>query len=624
MAENCQTLRGVCHRSKVTCDSDSLNGQSKSVDIFIVWPRSRVQQRLWEELLVADNAKVLLDQALEGIEASRENPLAPDVAFELFTFEQALKENDLSGDELESGQTGGGNDGGIDGAFTFLNGNLVQSDSPILDPDAESKAVRKNSTIDFVLIQSKQSDSFGETAFEKASSTLRELLNLGKSEDDFRDLFSEELIQQFGIFRSLWQSPEVKHPEIRISFVYATKGATAGIDPKVRARGDLLIKQIQEDVPHSSVRYELLGARELIELHQREKSYTLELPYIESGTADNSYIALVRLGDYFEFLRDEAGQLRKYIFDWNVRDWAGDVSVNAEIRTSLEDPDGPEFWWLNNGVTVICSKATATGKTFSLDDVQIVNGLQTSVTIFNFLKDADEDHFALDRSVLVRLIVTEDLAVRDRVIRATNRQTSVPESSLRATDQIQRDIEHYLLKSNWFYDRRKNYYKNQGEAASRIISIPYLAQAIMAMGLSQPGNSRARPSSLINRDSDYEKIFDPTIDLDIFRWCAATQRRVDEFMRTEAAGLSRSEQTNLRFHVAMVLVASLRGSQVYAPSQLGKLTATTFEDSDIGAAISQVVTTAKSMMEETGQPLDKIAKGSDFAKRLISDHLPDE
>jgi hypothetical protein len=52
-----------------------------------------------------------------------------------------------------------------------------------------------------------------------------------------------------------------------------------------------------------------------------------------------------------------------------VRDYEGAIEVNREIVASLADSGAPEFWWLNNGVTVICSKASSTGKTFSLDDV---------------------------------------------------------------------------------------------------------------------------------------------------------------------------------------------------------------------------------------------------------------
>ena len=95
--------------------------------------------------------------------------------------------------------------------------------------------------------------------------------------------------------------------------------------------------------------------------------------------------------------------MRSYVFDWNVRDYEGDVEVNREIRESLQDPKSPEFWWLNNGVTVLCSTATISGRTFSLDDVQIVNGLQTSVTIFEHLRSAPAEDASRSRSILVQI-----------------------------------------------------------------------------------------------------------------------------------------------------------------------------------------------------------------------------
>jgi hypothetical protein len=49
---------------------------------------------------------------------------------------------------------------------------------------------------------------------------------------------------------------------------------------------------------------------------------------------------------------------------------------------SLDDPSGPDFWWLNNGITILATSATMVGKTLHLEDIQIVNGLQTTETIF--------------------------------------------------------------------------------------------------------------------------------------------------------------------------------------------------------------------------------------------------
>lgn len=45
--------------------------------------------------------------------------------FEFFAASQALKEYDLSDEEIESGLMGGGGDGGCDGAYLFYNDTLV-------------------------------------------------------------------------------------------------------------------------------------------------------------------------------------------------------------------------------------------------------------------------------------------------------------------------------------------------------------------------------------------------------------------------------------------------------------------------------------------------------------------
>jgi hypothetical protein len=349
----------------------------------------------------------------------------------------------------------------------------------------------------------------------------------------------------------------------------------------------------------------------------------MQLTYQENATSGNSHVALVRLRDYLQFLADEHGDLRRHIFDWNVRDYQGDVEVNKEIRHSLEELEGPEFWWLNNGITVICTRATVVGKTFALDDVQVVNGLQTSHTVFDVLRAAD-DHPALSRAVLVRILVTDDASTRDRVIRATNRQTSVPAASLRATDDIQRDIEAFFLHHGWFYDRRKNYYRNNGKSVERIVSIPLLAQAVMAMGLSRPDNSRARPSSLLKRDDDYQKIFSRDIPLDVYLWMAQSQKAVDSFLLSETAGTTPQERTNLRFHLSMIAAARLHGAQVHNPLQLQPIAAnrTPIAEADLQACVAVLKESLSARVDETDDAPDKIVKGPRFVDVLLECAFP--
>jgi hypothetical protein len=576
---------------------------------------------------VAPNELVLLDQVLQQRQSERETPVADDYAFELFACEQALREHDLSAEEIADGVVGGGNDGGLDGIYAFLGDVPLTEDSDVFQPDFNRSKVPTRSRLELWLVQAKRETSFSETAIEKVADSCRRLLSLAEDEEDLKQLYDAAVVTRTGFFRKALWALAARHPQVEIHFVYATRGRSAEVNAKVEIKAQDLRRQFEGVVTGAVGSTEFLGAAELWTRANEFPTYTMELTYRESATSGNSHVALVTLRDYLKFLADDQGELRRHIFDWNVRDYQGDVEVNKEIRDSLIDPAGPEFWWLNNGVTIVCSRASTVSKTYALDDVQVVNGLQTSHTIFNALRDADPDHPALDRAVLVRILVTgDDTATRDRVIRATNRQTSVPAASLRATDDIQRDIEAFFLGHGWYYDRRKNFYRNSGKSADRIVSIPLLAQAVMAMGLSQPDDSRARPSSLLKRDDDYRKIFSARVPLEVYLWLAQSQKAVDAFLLSEAAGATSQERTNLRFHLAMIAAARLVGNKVHSPQQLRAVVhaGKAIGDAGLPACLETVRSSFAERGAATGDAADKIAKGAEFVDFLLDRALSAE
>lgn len=568
-----------------------------------------------------DNSKVLLDTLLAHRAKELDGePLPDDQLFELFALEQVLKEGELAFEEIAAGQVGGGDDGGIDGIYTFLDGVLLEDDAEVLQDDFDPRKVKSGVELALLVVQAKREASFSEKAVQVLADTIGEVLDLSKDEDSLREVLSGELVERAQIFRGAWERLATRHPRVTVQAVYATKGDCRDVNDKVRARGNRLVAEIEEMNSKASGEVSFLGARELVDLAAQEKSYTLQLIYQEMATAERSHLVLIRLDDYLNFIA-ENGQLRKHIFDWNVRDYEGGVEVNREIADTLSDHDAPEFWWLNNGVTVICSNASSQGKKLSLDEVQVVNGLQTSVSIFNYLKEAPADDPARDRSILVRVVSTQDPDTRDRIIRATNRQTMVQPASLRATDAIQRDLERYFLSHDWYYERRKNYYRNQGRPSARIVPIPYLAQAILAMGFSEPSNSRARPSSLLKRDADYSRIFDPTLDYAIFLWLAIAQKMVDATLRS--AKLQQKGFTNLRFHIAMATIARKYGGRVYNPQQLKGLVEKPLEIKDIADASKEVAGALQALLDKGGdQQFDKVVKNKDFTDHLLAHMFP--
>src|SRR3546814_687385 len=188
------------------------------------------------------------------------------------------------------------------------------------------------------------------------------------------------------------------------------------------------------------------------------------------------------------------------IFDENVRAYQGSVEVNKGIKDTLENPGAEDFWWLNNGVTILAQEASQVGKTIKITDPQIINGLQTSTEILTFFGTIDSND---TRQVLIKIVQSTSPETRDKVIKATNSQTGVQPASLRATDNIQRNIEESLLKEGLYYDRQKNFYKNEGRPLANIIGIAEMAQTVMAIFLQRPNDARARPSDRRSKRLNY-------------------------------------------------------------------------------------------------------------------------
>lgn len=450
---------------------------------------------------MSQNDKILLDQLLEQRKADLAPNLSKSEFFELYVAEQTLKDYDLNYDEIQQGIVDGGGDGGIDGIYLFLNGSLIVE-------EIEPQDVKRGASIELYFIQAKDTSGFEEAALDNFRSSTSDLLDLSKSLDELVEVYNCDLIERVSVFRKTWLALASKVPNLTIRYYYATRGTQ--VHPNTERKVDQLQEVAQKLFSPITFSFSFLTASDLLALARKSPITTYSLKFVESAivTGDEGYVCLVNLAEYCRFISEEDGTLKERIFEGNVRDYQGDTEVNVSIRDSLKVATGEDFWWLNNGLSIICSSATLSAKTLTIENPEVVNGLQTSREIHSVFSQQEQGNS--DRNVLIRILVTDDKESRDRIIRATNSQTRIPIASLRATDAIHRNIEDYLYQKGLFYDRRKNYYKNMGKPVNKILSISSLAQLFLAFALRDPGNARARPSSLLKRDDDYERIFNHT------------------------------------------------------------------------------------------------------------------
>ena len=251
-----------------------------------------------------------------------------------------------------------------------------------------------------------------------------------------------------------------------------------------------------------------------------------------------------------------------------------------------------------------------------LHGVQIVNGLQTTRIINDYMQAGDRH--SENRLVLIRVVVTEDEPTRDAIIKATNHQTAVTTAMLRATDPFQQSIETYFAARGWYSERRNNYYRNRGMPRDQIVGITYLAQAVLSLVMRKPDDARARPTSMIKGDADYNTVFDSRRNLDQYLAAAKIMRGVDTYLGSLTKGHRRQYASNFKFQIAMRLILE-RADETTQGNQLLTLAAVEQPNLDqiLEPITNAVIEQAVAMETEKDWEADRVAKSADFTERLL-------
>lgn len=492
-----------------------------------------------------NNDQRLLDRILED----KRSRLAPDQKldefFNYFSASVALQDLDLDIDELRDGIVDGAHDCGVDGIWVLVDDRYVSA-------DIDRHTMLRAKKIQLVILQAKTSSGYQETAFEKLHYHLPILLDMGRDVAELADSTNAKLLDRTGRFLRVLEALASSFPDVFVRVIYATRSAEQP-HPNVRAKGNRLVRELAQVSSGTKCQIEYLGAAELRELSARGAVVVSELVFVDtpmSTSLGEGYVCLSRLDEYYKFITSPNDALRLELFESNVRDYAGRTAVNSAIGETLRSSYRDDFWWFNNGVTIVAEEVRIAGKKIVMKDPQIVNGLQTSHEIYNYFQESGQHH---DRSVLVRIMVPPSSGrSRDGIIRATNSQTELPPGALRATEQIQKDLEESLQRDGFYYERRANYYKNLGFPLEQVVSMSRLAREFTAFVIGEPHSALSYPESRLLEDSHYYKIFSTDHDLDLYRIVLDAHVRITSFLGfyAEDTPLLGDTVENWRHHLA--------------------------------------------------------------------------
>lgn len=154
------------------------------------------------------------------------------------------------------------------------------------------------------------------------------------------------------------------------------------------------------------------------------------------------------------------------LLERNIRRYLGlhGNRVNEGIQLTLNSDSASNFYFFNNGLTLVCNDFSYNALQESdyqlkVENLQIVNGGQTCMTILKTLDEMETQGVPLpeDASVLVRVYKlpkdNEDLVLQ--ITHATNSQNPVDLKDLRANDDKQRRLETSIDALGYTYRRKR-------------------------------------------------------------------------------------------------------------------------------------------------------------------------
>lgn len=228
------------------------------------------------------------------------------------------------------------------------------------------------------------------------------------------------------------------------------------------------------------------------------------------------------------------GLMKKYgdsLLEKNIRRYLGKNSVNTEIINTLTDENmNQNFFFYNNGITLICNKFSYNALQHDnwivrLEGLQIINGGQTCKTIFNTIEENPDINYS-NVYVLTRIyeVSDEENIVQD-ITYATNSQNPVDFKDLKSNDEKQVLLELGAKQLGYVYKRKR-------DNSSNVNTIPatVAAEAVLSVWKNKPHIARYRKNDLF--DSYYNAIFadinasQMILAVLIFRYCDTMRKKI--------------------------------------------------------------------------------------------------
>lgn len=184
------------------------------------------------------------------------------------------------------------------------------------------------------------------------------------------------------------------------------------------------------------------------------------------------------------------------LLERNIRRYLGlhTNRVNSAIHATLIDPGKSEnFYFYNNGITVVCDKFDYNAFQKSdykvqLKNMQVINGGQTCKTIQEALSAALDGRVGESAYVMIRIyqLAEGHKDFVNDITYATNSQNPVDLRDLHSNDALQRALELGIQALGYSYKRQRE----EGGSGPAVITSSIVAEAVLAVWRQRPHQAK--------------------------------------------------------------------------------------------------------------------------------------
>lgn len=245
------------------------------------------------------------------------------------------------------------------------------------------------------------------------------------------------------------------------------------------------------------VRFEHVNHNDIVRLMQSSQPVKDTLRFDGKSIVEDFNYIRVFVGKVA--VSEIAGLLERHgdrLLERNIRRYLGMIGnrVNEGIRETLQDPGQcPNFYFYNNGLTLVCSKfdynaLQSEDHQVKVDGLQIINGGQTCKTIERTLSGELPLSGLNQAYVLVRLYQLPDdgADLVRRITYATNSQNPVDLRDLRSNDERQLALKASMDSLGYQYRRQRS----EDAVKPTEITSATAAEAVLSVWRRQPQQAK--------------------------------------------------------------------------------------------------------------------------------------